>query len=242
MRFAPQHEEPRGTPHGEEAAQRPSRTTARLAWSACLGLLFVLCLAGPAGAAPLRILAFGDSLVAGYGLAESEAFPARLQAALAEAGVEAEVINAGVSGDTTAGGLARLDWSLAERPDLVLLELGSNDGLRGVDPADTEANLDAMLARLTGQGIPVLFAGMLAPPNLGSEFGAEYNALFPRLAERHGVAFYPFFLEGVARVPDLNQPDGLHPNAAGVEVIVERILPHLLGVIERIVSAAGATG
>jgi acyl-CoA thioesterase-1 len=208
----------------------------------CSALLLLLFLAAPAAAAPLRILAFGDSLTAGYGLAESEAFPARLQAALAKAGVEAEIINGGVSGDTTAGGLARLDWSLADRPDLVLLELGANDGLRGIDPKDTEANLDAILTRLAQDGIPVLFAGMLAPPNLGPEFGAEYNALFPRLAERHKVTFYPFFLDGVARVPDLNQSDGLHPTAAGVDVIVERILPALLKVIEQIRPASSVAG
>lgn len=203
-------------------------------------LMLVLCLALPAAAAPIRILAFGDSLVAGYGLSEDEAFPARLQAALAAAGVEAKVINGGVSGDTTAGGLARLDWSLADRPDVVLLELGGNDGLRGIDPQDTEANLDAMLGKLAAKEIPLLFIGMLAPPNLGPEFGEEYNALFPRLAERHKVAFYPFFLDGVARDPALNQPDGLHPNAAGVEVIVERILPAVLQVIEQARAAAAA--
>lgn len=205
-----------------------------------LALIGILCFAPLASASPVRILAFGDSLVAGYGLAEEEAFPARLQAALAAAGVEAEVINGGVSGDTTAGGLARLDWSLADRPDVVLLELGGNDGLRGIDPGDTEANLDAMLRKLAAREIPVLFVGMLAPPNLGPEFGEEFNALFPRLAARHKVAFYPFFLDGVARDPALNQADGLHPNAAGVEVIVERILPAVLKVIGQARAAAAA--
>ncbi len=194
-----------------------------------------------AGADPVRILAFGDSLTAGYGLPEAEGFPAQLEAALAAAGVEAEVINGGVSGDTTAGGLARLDWALADDPDVVILELGANDGLRGLRPAETRANLDAILTRLGEEGIAVLLAGMLAPPNLGREFGEAFNAMFPALAEEHGVAFYPFFLDGVATDPALNQPDGIHPNAAGVAVIVERILPHLLAVIEDLDRPAAET-
>jgi len=194
-----------------------------------------------AGADPVRILAFGDSLTAGYGLPEAEGFPAQLEAALAAAGIEAEVINGGVSGDTTAGGLARLDWALADDPDVVILELGANDGLRGLRPAETRANLDAILTRLGEEGIAVLLAGMLAPPNLGREFGEAFNAMFPALAEEHGVAFYPFFLDGVATDPALNQPDGIHPNAAGVAVIVERILPHLLAVIEDLDRPAAET-
>jgi acyl-CoA thioesterase-1 len=206
-------------------------------------LLFLLLAAAmpAAGADPVRILAFGDSLTAGYGLPEAEGFPAQLEAALAAAGVEAEVINGGVSGDTTAGGLARLDWALADDPDVVILELGANDGLRGLRPAETRANLDAILTRLGEEGIAVLLAGMLAPPNLGREFGEAFNAMFPALAEEHGVAFYPFFLDGVATDPALNQPDGIHPNAAGVAVIVERILPHLLAVIEDLDRPAAET-
>ena len=206
-------------------------------------LLFLLLAAAmpAAGADPVRILAFGDSLTAGYGLPEAEGFPAQLEAALAAAGVEAEVINGGVSGDTTAGGLARLDWALADDPDVVILELGANDGLRGLRPAETRANLDAILTRLGEEGIAVLLAGMLAPPNLGREFGDAFNAMFPALAEEHGVAFYPFFLDGVATDPALNQPDGIHPNAAGVAVIVERILPHLLAVIEDLDRPAAET-
>lgn len=206
-------------------------------------LLFLLLVAAmpAAGADPVRILAFGDSLTAGYGLPEAEGFPAQLEAALAAAGVEAEVINGGVSGDTTAGGLARLDWALADDPDVVILELGANDGLRGLRPAETRANLDAILTRLGEEGIAVLLAGMLAPPNLGREFGEAFNAMFPALAEEHSVAFYPFFLDGVAIDPALNQPDGIHPNAAGVAVIVERILPHLLAVIEDLDRPAAET-
>ncbi len=206
------------------------------------GLLLAAWLtAGAALADPLRVLAFGDSLTAGYGLPAADGFPARLAVALAAAGVAARVIDGGVSGDTTAGGLARLDWALAEDPDVVIVELGGNDGLRGLDPAETEANLDAILARLGADGRAVLLTGMRAPPNLGPEYGAAFGGVFPALAERRGVDFYPFFLDGVAADPDLNQPDGIHPNAAGVALIVERLLPHLLRVIER-VAADGPPG
>lgn len=174
------------------------------------------------------IVAFGDSLSAGYGLDAVDSFPARLEAALRAGGVDVQVINSGVSGDTTAGGRARLDWSLPGRVDLVILELGANDGLRGIDPAETEANLDAILATLGTRGIPVLFTGMRAPPNLGREYGVAFDAVFPRLAARHDVVFYPFFLDGVAAERALNQADGIHPNAAGVERIVTRLLPYVL--------------
>ncbi len=177
---------------------------------------------------PQRLLVLGDSLTAGYGLPRAQAFPARLEAALKAAGRKVEVIDAGVSGDTTAGGLARLDWALTPSPDAAIVELGANDGLRGLDPKLTYANLDAILARLKERRIKVLLAGMLAPPNLGRDYGDEFNGVFPRLAERHSVALYPFFLEGVAAEPSLNQADGLHPNAEGVEVVVRRILPEVV--------------
>ncbi|MCW9039822.1 MAG: arylesterase, partial [Rhodospirillales bacterium] len=164
----------------------------------------------------LRIVAFGDSLTSGLGLSRADAFPARLEAALRAKGHMVTVINAGVSGDTTAGGLSRLEWMLAERPDMVIVALGANDGLRGIDPAGTEANLDAIVTRIKRDGTVVLLAGMLAPPNLGREYGAAFNGLFPGLAKKHGVVFYPFFLEGVAAQPSLNQEDGIHPNEAGV--------------------------
>lgn len=184
-----------------------------------------------ADVAPKRLLVLGDSLIAGYGLDARDAFPARLEAALKGAGLAVQVIPAGVSGDTTAGGRSRLAWTLASSggtpPDAAIVEFGANDGLRGIDPAATEANLDAILAELKRRAIPVLLAGMLAPPNLGREYGAEFNAIFPRLAGRHGVLFYPFFLDGVAAVPALNQDDGIHPNARGVDEIVRRILPHV---------------
>jgi acyl-CoA thioesterase-1 len=193
-------------------------------------MLFAMALvaAAPAGAEPLRILAFGDSLTAGFGLGPGQGFVPQLERALAEEGVAASVIDAGVSGDTTAGGLARLDWALADRPDLVILELGANDMLRGVDPAVTRANLDQMLAKLRASGARVLLAGMRAAPNLGTQYGAEFEAIYAELSEKYRVPLYPFFLEGVATEPSLNQPDGLHPNAAGVAEIVRRILPQVL--------------
>ena len=146
-------------------------------------------------------------------------------------GVTAMVIDAGVSGDTTAGGRARIDWALADDPDFALLELGGNDGLRGLDPAQTYANLDAILTALAEAGIPTLFAGMLAPPNLGATYEKEFNAVFPALADKHDVVFYPFFLDGVAADPTLNQPDMIHPNAEGVAVIVDRIAPLMAALI-----------
>lgn len=182
-------------------------------------------------AEPLKILALGDSLTAGYNLPASAAFPVKLEAALKAKGHQVTVINAGVSGDTTAGGLARLDWALADRPQAAIVELGANDMLRGLDPAQTFANLDAIIGRLKGQGVRVLLAGMKAPPNLGP-FAGEFNAVYPRLADKHKVDLYPFFLDGVAARPDLNQGDGLHPTALGVERIVEGILPKVRRLID----------
>ena len=181
----------------------------------------------PALAEPIRILAFGASIVAGYGLAERDSLPAQLEAALRARGIDAKVVNGGVSGETSAGGLARLDWALAEDPDLVIVDLGGNDALRGLDPKETEANLDAIVAQIKERGCGVLIAGMLAPPNLGADYANAFNALFPAVAKRHGVALYPFILDGVVADPTLNQEDGIHPNAAGVRVIVERMLPVL---------------
>ncbi len=189
-------------------------------------------------ASPARIVVLGDSLAAGYGLAAQDAFPARLEAALRADGLDVRILNAGVSGDTTAGGRARLDWALADRPDAVIVELGANDGLRGIDPVATFANLDAILRRLGDEGIEVLLAGMLAPPNLGRAYGAAFNDIYPRLAAKHGVALYPFFLDGVAARPELNQSDGLHPNARGVAVIVERIAPYVKRLVESVCDAS----
>ncbi len=182
-----------------------------------------------AGAAPrpFTVLALGDSLTAGYGLAAGDALPAQLERRLRERGVNARVLNAGVSGDTSAGGRARLGWLLNERPDAVLVALGANDALRAIDPAVTRANLDAILNELKTRGIAVLFAGMQAPPNLGRAYVDAFNALFPELARRHGVAFYPFLLEGVAARPDLNIGDGIHPNPLGVARMVDGLAPLL---------------
>jgi acyl-CoA thioesterase-1 len=186
-------------------------------------------LALPASAQqPARLLVLGDSLVAGYGLPKNQAFPARLEAALRAEGMNVAVIDAGVSGDTSAGGLARLDWAIGNPPpNFAIVELGANDGLRGLSPAAMEANLDAILTRLKARGIPVLLAGMRAPPNLGRDYAAEYEPVFARLAQKHGAILYPFFLDGVATDAALNQGDGLHPNARGVDVIVARILPYV---------------
>lgn len=185
------------------------------------------------GFVPVRIAILGDSLTAGFGLPQEEGFPARLQAALRRDGFGVAVVNAGVSGDTTAGGLARVDWLLASDPDLVIVELGGNDALRGLSPEETRSNLDAILNRLDESGVAVLLAGMRAPRNLGRPYYTKFDRIYPEVAEKYGVAFYPFFLEGVAGDPELNFDDGIHPNGRGVEVIVDRILP----VVKRILRA-----
>ena len=182
---------------------------------------------------PLRILMLGDSLTAGYGLPSRDALPVRLEAALRDRGVDVRIINAGVSGDTTAGGLARLEWALADRPHAVIVALGANDALRAVDPVVAHTNLDRLLGALAERSLPVLLAGMLAPRNLGTDYGERFDGLYPQLAERHGVLLYPFLLDGVATVASLNQADGLHPNADGVKVIVERIVPSVLCLVHR---------
>jgi len=178
-----------------------------------------------------RIVVFGDSLAAGYGLSLQDAFPNRLQAALRQAGHEVQVINAGVSGDTSAGGLARVDWMLADQPDLVIVEFGGNDALRGLPPAQTRTNINAILERITAAGVKVLFTGMRAPRNLGSDYVEDFDSIFPELAREHQVTFYPFFLDGVATDPTLNQSDGIHPNIKGVDVIVAGVLPLILQMI-----------
>lgn len=178
----------------------------------------------PAQPRPLTLVALGDSLTAGYMLPAADAFPARLEAALRASGRDVRIINAGVSGDTATAGLDRLDWSVPDGTDGVILELGANDALRGIDPAITEAALDAIITRLAARKIPVFLAGMAAPRNNGAEYVARFDALYPRLAQKHNVPLYPFFLDGVVGNPTLNLPDMLHPNPAGVGVIVSRIL------------------
>ena len=188
----------------------------------------------PAAAEPVRLVVVGDSLTAGYGLPPGAGFPAKLEAALRERGRDVTVIDAGVSGDTTAGGLSRLDWSVGTDAQAVIVELGGNDMLRGIDPARTEENLDRIVARLSERGLPVLVAGMRAPRNLGEDYGEAFDALFAAVAERHGAALYPFFLDGVAADAMLNLPDGIHPNEAGIAIIVERILPAVEQLLDRV--------
>ena len=187
-----------------------------------------------AGAEPLRLVVLGDSLTSGYGLPIKDAFPTQLEAALRARGIDVTVVNAGVSGDTTAGGRARLDWVLASAPTAVIIELGANDGLRGIAPAATAENLDAIIGQLKQRRIPVLLAGMYAPANLGRDYTRAFNSLYPRLAKSHNVILYPFFLDGVAGVPALNQDDGIHPNANGVATLVERILPPVLRLLGKV--------
>lgn len=187
-----------------------------------------------ATAAQVRIVVLGDSLTAGFGLPAADAFPARLERALRAKGIAAAVANAGVSGDTVSDGLARLDWSVPEGTDAVILELGANDALRGVDPAVTRKALAAILDRLHARNIPVLLCGMLAPRNLGEAFGRGFDAIYPELAASKGVLLYPFFLDGVATEARLNQRDGLHPTSAGVDVIVARILPKVQELIAQV--------
>ena len=200
--------------------------------AAAFGLAFAL---SPASAQHVpKIVAFGDSLTAGLGVSASDAFPAKLQQALARKGIKADIINAGVSGDTTTGGLARLDWSVPNDTDAVILELGANDAMRGVDPAVTRKALEEMLQRLKQRAIPVLLCGMYAPPNMGDEFVQTYRDMYPALAQRYGAILYPFFLDQVASRAELNQADGIHPNPKGVDRIVEGILPKVEELIARI--------
>ncbi len=198
-----------------------------------LGVALLIATMTPAVAAaePL-VIAFGDSLTSGYGLHWRDSFPRRLEAWLEAAGVPARVVNAGLSGETTAGARTRLNWTLAEEPDLVIVQFGGNDALRGIDPAVTRDNLDAILGQLKARGIKILLAGMLAPRNLDNAYVHAFDSLFPVLAHEHAATLYPFFLDGVATNPALNQADGIHPNAAGVTVIVERIGP----VVKRLIA------
>ncbi|HVV79179.1 MAG TPA: arylesterase [Pseudolabrys sp.] len=183
---------------------------------------------------PVKIVALGDSLTAGLGLPAEAAFPAKLNEALKRKGIPATVTNAGVSGDSATGGLERLDWSVPEGTDAVILELGANDMLRGVDPKVTRKALGAIITKLQARNVAILLCGMKAAPNMGADYVREFDAIYPALASTHGVVFYPFFLEGVAADRSLNQPDGLHPTAAGVDVIVERILPKVEELVGRV--------
>lgn len=175
--------------------------------------------------APIKMAVLGDSLTAGYGLPATAAFPVRLQKALKDRGIEAEIVNAGVSGDTTSGGRDRVDWSIPDGTEAVIVELGANDALRGIDPKVTRASLDEIIKKLKARKIAVMLAGMYAPRNYGPEYAAAFDAIYPELAKTWNVPLYPFFLDGVASEAKLNQPDGIHPTAEGVDIIVKRILP-----------------
>lgn len=183
-------------------------------------------------AEPVTILVLGDSLTAGYGLDEGDAFPAQLEGALLAQEYQVRVINAGISGDTSAGGAARLDWSLSDNPDLVILALGANDALRGLSPDQTRANLTSIITRLQQREIDLLLAGMLAPRNMGEDYYNSFDKIYPELAKEFDVPLYPFFLEGVAGKPELNLADGIHPNSTGIEVMVEGIMPLIVEVLE----------
>lgn len=191
-----------------------------------LALLIIACASVTSTIAkPLNVVAFGDSLMAGYQLDRQDAFPNRLAEALNANGLEINMTNAAVSGDTTSGGLARLDWSVPDGTDVVILELGANDALRGLPAETTRENLDKMIARLREREITIFLMGMLAPPNMGTAYEEEFNAIYPELADKFEVELYPFFLDGVAGIPELNLSDGIHPNPQGIAVMVENILP-----------------
>jgi acyl-CoA thioesterase I len=191
----------------------------------CLTALMSLPATAHAQSTPVKLAILGDSLAAGYGVKPEQSIPARLEAALKAQGRPVAVINHGVSGDTTAGGLDRVDWMLADKPDIVMVELGANDALRGLDPATAEHNLDAIITKLKAAGVTVWLAGMLAPRNFGPEYTQQFDGLYKRLAEKYNVPLYPFFLDGVAQDAALNQADGIHPNPKGVDIVVERLLP-----------------
>ena len=191
-------------------------------------------LAAAAADRPVRIVALGDSLTAGLGLPADQAFPAKLEQALRAKGLAVEVTNAGVSGDTASSGLARLDWSIPEGTDAVIVELGANDMLRGIDPRITRRALEGLVRRLADRRVAVLLAGMRAAPNLGPDYGRDFEAIYAELAARNDLLLYPFFLDGVAGEVELNQRDGLHPTAAGVDAIVARILPKVEELVSRV--------
>jgi acyl-CoA thioesterase I len=216
-------------PYGAIAAAFNGRIVA-----ACVALVLLLGTALPstAHAEALKLAMLGDSITAGYGLKPQEALPVKLEAALKAAGRDVTIANHGVSGDTTAGGLARLAWMMGDKPKLVLVALGGNDALRGIDPAETERNLDAIIAKLKGEGAAVMLFGMAAPRNFGPEYVKAFDGLYPKLAEKHRIPLYPFLLDGVAMERDLNQPDGIHPNIKGVDVLVSRMAPAIIKAID----------
>jgi len=210
----------------------------RVRFKQILTLIVVgIALSGTAQAAAVKILALGTSLTQGYGLPPGTELTVLLQTRLKATGIDATVINAGVSGDTSAGGLSRLDWSLADNPDAAIVELGSNDALRGIDPSQTEKNLTAILSRLKSKHIPVLLLGMQAPRNLGPEYAAQFDAIYPKLAAQYGDQLYPFVLAGVALNPKLNQADGIHPNPAGEKIVADRLFPYVQKLVAQVAAA-----
>lgn len=222
--------------------QRASTVTGQMVRAIALVNLWLLALAMPAvadEAHPIRIVAFGDSLTAGYQLKQDQAFPVQLAAALKTKGHAVDVTNAGVSGDTTAAGLARFDWAVPDETEAVILALGANDALRGIDPDVARDNLDQILVKLRERNIDVLIAGMPPPKNWGKDYEDRFGAMYADLAENHGALLYPFFLDGVALNPALNLPDGLHPTGEGVGVIVEKILPEVEALIRRVEARRG---
>ena len=212
----------------------PLPTPTRGRWKKALIVFLSLIATPPAFAAPVKILMIGTSLTQGYGLPPGTEIPMVLEAKLKAAGMQATVINAGVSGDTSAGGLARLDWSLADHPNAAIVELGSNDALRGIDPAQTEKNLSAILAKLKADRVPVLLLGMQSPRNLGPEYAAQFDPIYLRLAKKYSVLLYPFVLDGVALNAKLNQADGIHPNPAGVKIVVNRMFPDVMKLVAEV--------
>ncbi len=193
-----------------------------------------LLLAPPALARSISLVALGDSLTAGYGLAQGDGFVPRLTTKLKAQGLDIEIANAGVSGDTTSGALSRLEWSVPPEADGVILALGGNDALRAIDPSVTARNLETLIEKIQARGQAIFFIGMRAPPNLGADYTRAFDAIYPDLARRYGLAYYPFFLEGVAGDIELNQSDGIHPNAAGVDFITDRLTPSMTGFIEQL--------
>ncbi len=208
-------------------------------YGAIIVAFFVALIAAPVGAQPIKIVAFGDSLLAGFGLRANESFPAQLETALKKRGHDVQIANAGVSGDTTTGGLGRLDWSIQDGTEAVILVLGANDMLRGMEPELARKNLDAMIKRLKERKIEVLIGGMRAAPNLGADYAAKFDSIYAALAKEHDVLIYPFFLDGVAGERELNLNDGIHPTPKGVNLIVERILPVVESLIERVKKRRG---
>ncbi len=226
--------------HGDCA--RPSATDrqdtgkrhSRPFYAAIIVAFFVVLIAAPVNAQPIKIVAFGDSLIAGFGLKANDAFPAQLEIALKKRGYDVEVANAGVSGDTSAGGLSRLDWSIQDGTQAVILVLGANDMLRGMEPELARKNIGEVISRLKARKIEVLLGGMRAAPNLGADYAARFNPIYEELAKEHDILIYPFFLDGVAGERDLNMSDGIHPTPKGVSLVVERILPSVESLIERV--------